>query len=338
MSKFIYNDSDIESLIKMLDASEETEYEDYEDLIENCGGPGSGVPGPCPENKPDEIKTDKGFSVVGVLKKLLGIGGKSQTEIDAENLIKPNLETPFKTKVEEALKKPVSRVIQGSGLPVLKIDNKEYVLKQNDRFSESEILGAKYAKIAGVTIPRVEYQNINGVKMNLVEHLPEGFKSIENHPKEERSKVVSAVPKPELEKHALYSYLIGHTDPNDGNFLIHDGKMAAIDTDPAFSLGADGSARYVRPLFLRHVGNENFTFSKEEVSKMIDTGEVISKSLRNDGKERDAVGVETRTNALRELIRLHEAPTVADLINLGMGIDVKNKYVNKYGIQYFFKG
>jgi hypothetical protein len=169
---------------------------------------------------------------------------------------------------------------------------------------------------------------------------PEGnnYKAIVDHPRGERADVIKTVAPEEIEKHVLYTYLIGHHDANEGNFLIHEGRMYGIDKDPSLSQGLDDSTRFVYPSFLFHLAGNNggdYQFSDKIIKESIRAGESIAARLRKMSQPKDAVGVENRTEALKEFLRVHPNElNLKNLVLLGSGLDILHNRTGKHGISY----
>jgi hypothetical protein len=274
-----------------------------------------------------------------IMKKLFGKKEKAVTE---DSKIK--YDNDFHQKLNEAWKKGVKP--GPHGLPIVKIDNEDYLVKQGGRYSKSEYLGAVMSKMAKVDVVPVIKTSIidkDGSKIdaNVVKMLSPDWKTVGKMSNdEERVAALKKVPKETLDKHALWAYIAGWTDAHTNQYLVHDdGQMKAIDMDPCFSAkNAGGDSAMIHfPQFMFYVGKnddqlENFgdyTFSRKEVEKMADNADNIAATLKGKGLEEDAKGVTIRGNVLRKFLELHrndDELTNRNLRNLGNAINAKNGY------------
>jgi hypothetical protein len=321
--------------------------------------PGEGEGEPKPESpkgqhklSPDQAKSlhdeldhydlhklkEPGF-LARIMKKLFGKKEKAVTE---DSKIK--YDNDFHQKLNEAWKKGVKP--GPHGLPIVKIDNEDYLVKQGGRYSKSEYLGAVMSKMAKVDVVPVIKTSIidkDGSKIdaNVVKMLSPDWKTVGKMSNdEERVAALKKVPKETLDKHALWAYIAGWTDAHTNQYLVHDdGQMKAIDMDPCFSAkNAGGDSAMIHfPQFMFYVGKnddqlENFgdyTFSRKEVEKMADNADNIAATLKGKGLEEDAKGVTIRGNVLRKFLELHrndDELTNRNLRNLGNAINAKNGY------------
>lgn len=239
--------------------------------------------------------------MAGAEKPMFGLGG-GKKESPSE----------FETNLAEALKKPAKAGPRG--YPIVKVGDKEYMVKRGNRYSESEKIGSDLAKVAGVNVVPVES---GGKNTNAVEWTP-GLKTIVDMPQNERIKAVQALPHHEAESHALFDYLLGYTDPHEANYAIKDGHLIGMDKDPALSAGTIGKGiQFHIPDHLRFLGGEHFELSGDGIGKMIAAGDKMAASLEDQGKSKDAIGVRNRTQALRQLAEQHpKSATVGDLRRL----------------------
>jgi hypothetical protein len=93
---------------------------------------------------------------------------------------------------------------------------------------QTEVAASSLAPLAGVNVPRVHHITIRGQDHAAVPHV--AGTDLTTMSPDARRAALSAVPKPDLDRHALFDYLIGSADPNNGNYLVAPGnKFVAID-------------------------------------------------------------------------------------------------------------
>ncbi len=171
---------------------------------------------------------------------------------------------------------------------------------------QNEATASGLARAIGLDVPQVHHVKLHGQDQAVVRHTAGTDLSSLTEP--QRREALAKVPRAQIDKHALFDYLIGSSDPNNGNYLVTpEGKLTAIDKEQSLSHGQTKNGTHYRiPFFLADAGKPgasagDYEFSPESLAHMVDAGDHMADLLRKQGKPRDAMGVQRRTAVLKNL-------------------------------------
>jgi hypothetical protein len=236
----------------------------------------------------------------------------------------------------EQLGKVKLQVDKSFGLPVATIDGKPYVVKmQGEHDGKTEALVSNLATIAGVNMPAVAVREIRGMKV-VVSSKVEGkrpYDIVDEKGSNGLQATMAKVPKEEIDRYALFDYVVGYTDGHSKNYLITpDNHLVGIDKELAlngkggmgtstafeapyhldFAPGADGS----------YGSREKVNLSRAEVARAAIAAEAIATHLSKLGRRGAANGVRLRGKVLRSMLKRKKGdPTVGDLVAAGNRAD-----------------
>ena len=114
---------------------------------------------------------------------------------------------------------------------------------------ENEAVASALAQDIGLNVPQVHHIKMYGQDQAVVQvvHGTDLSKMTPEH----RKAALAKVPKPDIDKHALFDFLLGSADPNLGNYMIgKGGELIALDKEQSLRLGSIGdkaSGRAVLP-------------------------------------------------------------------------------------------
>lgn len=207
------------------------------------------------------------------------------------------------------------------------VNGKKWVVKgraNNSRAAHNEALASSLAQIAGVDVPEVHHVKIHGQDAAAVEHIPGA--ALSSMKPEERRAALAKTPKEDIDHHALFDYLIGSSDPNNGNYLLSpNGKLTAIDKEKSLSQGVKNRSHYQIPFFLADATPSgtagDYQFHPKSLAQMAQSGEEMAQHLRKLGRIPDARGVLRRTEVLKNLAKSGRPVSAVALRDAGMSYD-----------------
>ncbi len=172
----------------------------------------------------------------------------------------------------------------------------------------NEEAAAGLAPLAGVNVPAVHNLKLSDGRSVSAVHPVDGFKSFAPLSVEEGRAAMAKVPKAEVDKHALFDYLIGGGDPNTGNYgFDKNGRFVAIDKENSLNHnGLGNSGGFEAPFFLGLAQPEgkhklDYQFDQQHVAAMAAAGAKMAEKLDSMGRSQDARGVRHRTAVLQSL-------------------------------------
>lgn len=240
--------------------------------------------------------------------------------------------------IDAAARPPSSSELENGGLgahlhpnvQVRTVNGKKWVVKgRNGKRAavENEATASGLARSIGLNVPQVHAVKMHGQDAAAVEHV-EGTPLVRMTPDERRG-ALAKVPKADIDRHALFDYLAGNSDPNNGNYMVTpDNKLAAIDKEQTLSHGAIRRlAHYRIPFFLEDAGPTpgkaagDYAFHPQALAEMAQHGREMAKKLRADGHAMDAGGVERRTAVLDKLAKVGGPVTASELNDAGHAHD-----------------
>jgi len=212
---------------------------------------------------------------------------------------------------------------------VRRINGKDWVVKGRNgksRAVQNEVATSTLARSIGLDVPQVHAVKLHGQDAAAVEHVP--GRALSRMTPDERRAAIASVPREELDKHALFDYLIGSSDPNNGNYLISsDGKLVAIDKEASLRNGDVGDrAHFNIPFFLEDAQPPNtpagqYQFSPESLAHMAEAGREMADTLTQMNRPADARGVLRRAQVLANLARAGKPVTATQLDHAGAAFD-----------------
>ena len=241
-----------------------------------------------------------GGGFVDRVKRAFGMGSKETPKAPPANATKAE-------KISFAVSNDSNRV-GPNGNPIVKVDGKEYMVKTAEEKTrgDREALAAELGRSIGLNIAEVTMVPFGGREVAATEW-HDGAKSVSDLiavSEAKATEAISQIPRQELERQALFDYVVGNSDSNDGNNLIDNGKLLTIDKEFGLTSdrGADATAKHLpQPLRLLTPDKtiKSFAFSRAAVDSMIKDGENIAKTLEQKG-DKAAGGVRDRLSVLRD--------------------------------------
>lgn len=191
---------------------------------------------------------------------------------------------------------------------------------------ENEAVASSLARAAGLNVPQVHHAKLYNQDQAVVKKIDATPFTKMNE--QQRRDALAKVPHSDLEQHALFDYLIGSSDPNNGNYLIgKDGELIAIDKEQSLRHGEiKDKAIYRVPFFLADAVPQgkaagDFAFTPDALAQAIKTGESTAAKLKQSGRATDARGVERRTQVLRDLAKSGKSVSASQVNDAGHAYD-----------------
>jgi hypothetical protein len=158
--------------------------------------------------------------------------------------------------------------------------------------------------VPGITVPTVRHVKLNGTDHGVTDHVDATDLTRMSH--EDRAEALQKIPAEQIRKHAMFDYLLGSSDTNNGNYMVHNktGDLVAIDKEKSLSAGHGDARKFHHPFLLKDVapGGDatKYNLGKDEAMKMAQAGQQMADDLVARGKKSDAVGVRRRAQTLAE--------------------------------------
>lgn len=191
---------------------------------------------------------------------------------------------------------------------------------------ENEAAASALAGIAGVNVPQVHRVTMYGQDQAAVQ-VVKGT-DLTKMSTDERRAALAKVPKADIDKQALFDYVIGSGDPNNGNYMIGEkGDLVGLDKEQSLGLSHIGNkATVVTPFFLQDApgGESGYQYDSEHVGQMAAAGEKMAASLKASGRTKDAVGVERRAAVLKQVAATGKPVSTQQLAAAGEAYDKSN--------------
>lgn len=239
------------------------------------------------------------------VKSFVGLGPKAADDAPAS----------FNDKLSKALADGPNRTAP-HGFPIATVDGKEYMVKQRlggRPEQQQEILASQLGREIGLNIAEAREATVNGRQAAVIEY-HEGAQSITQLGSDAARDALAATPRSTVENHALFDYVIGNSDSNDGNTLFKDGVMIAIDKE--FGLNETPDTVWLSPPYLKYLdptnsGGGGFRFSRSNVENMIAKGENVARRLSELGHAKRAEAVQQRLKVMRRFAELPDGDLTA---------------------------
>lgn len=211
---------------------------------------------------------------------------------------------------------------------LLTVDGKQYLVKVGPFMkgrvgSKEEALSATLGRESGVDMKAAAIRHVNGGDAVVTEFLPNA-KALGDMPEQDRAAAMQAIPKVEIEKQALFDYLVGNTDQNESNYLVEGSRFIGHDKEHALDAEDKPGTAVSTPTYLRHVdptgtGGYGFQFEPGTIEKMIGEGEKIAGKL-DKMNHRATQGVRDRVAILKAFAKSpdHSAVTLDRLGKMGL--------------------
>lgn len=196
------------------------------------------------------------------------------------------------------------------GFPIVTTGGKGYLVKPGAAgvTAQNEALASKLGhEIAGVDIYNADVRTVAG-KPAAVSEWIQGSKSLEDMGNEDaKRKALQAIPRAHLERHALFDYAIGAADAHDGNFVVKDNRLIAIDKGVTFGAGKGDLTTARLPDYLRLASDDKtidgFQFSKPEIEHMAGAADKMADALEAKGFKKESAGVRARGKVLSDFAK-----------------------------------
>lgn len=172
------------------------------------------------------------------------------------------------------------------------------------------------------TIP-VHHVKLHGQDHAVSEFIP-GVKDLTTFPKgPERDAAFTRIPHEHKDRHALFDYVVGSSDPNLGNYVQKpDGGLIALDKEQSLGVGHFRDRTVFRPPEFMFGDHE---FDRGRVHHAAGAADQMAADLEARGMRREAAGVRRRGQVLRQLGHGQNRPTAAELDRLGQEHERANR-------------
>ena len=311
--------------LAMLTALADEDYTAAMSLLEALGGPGDGATAAesAPRSGPPGPPPREGLTWNDDTKRWVrkDDGGGSGGEKSGS----PSQNTGATLPTAKAVEAAPKTAVKPGFVDRVEVDGKSFAVKysnQGNQSADKEVAVAELAAIAGVRVPAVQKTTVGGREALVMEWMSGG--SLDQIPEAERQERMKQVPKADIDRVALFDYLIGSSDGHDGNYMLTDDNQLVV-IDREYSLGhqVSQSQTYIAGAPLKYVAPDGYEpfhkFDKASLDEAAANGRKMAAHLESQGRPKEARGIMKRVAVIE---RLAQNPDKATSMQLGKEANV----------------